>query len=384
MRKIILLIDCASEFDRTLLRGMIRYSKERGPWLFYRMPMNLREDLDGGRNVIDWAKRWKADAIVGRWKCDNTSILSSLDIPVVLQNYKARSSNFSNLTGDYTGTGMLAAQFFGKRKYRNFAYFGVRNVIWSEERLQGYREEIKKQGGVFHSLLVDDSYAERDKILTWLRALSKPVAMFACDDAYALFLTEMCKVEGISIPHEVSLLGVDNDELLCQISDPTISSIALNVEQGGFRTCEMLDKQFKSNEIWSFNIVINCSEVIQRNSTRKHDIKDPYIDKLVRYIDDNFDQYITTGQILSQIPMSRRNLEIRFKKEMEGMTIYRYLSWCRMQRFAHLLATTDYSITEIAELCGTIDFPNISRTFKKIFGCTPKEYRQRKKKEQSF
>ena len=93
MRKIILLIDCASEYDRRLLRGLVKYSKEHGSWLFYRMPSHLRENLDSGRAVIDWARKWKADAIVGRWRWEDPEMLSSLNIPVVLQNYSSRSRN---------------------------------------------------------------------------------------------------------------------------------------------------------------------------------------------------------------------------------------------------------------------------------------------------
>lgn len=167
-------------------------------------------------------------------------------------------------------------------------------------------------------------------------------------------MTENCQVENIPIPEDISLLGVDNDELLCQISDPQISSIALNVEKGGYRLGKMMDKQFSS--------------------------KDPYVDTLIKYIDDNFDQCITTDQILAQIPLSRRSIEIRFKREINAMTIYKYLTNCRMQLFAQLLATTDLSLLEIADRCGSLDYPNISRTFKRFFGCAPKEYRQKKRK----
>ncbi len=384
MRKIILLIDCASEYDRRLLRGLVRYSREHGTWIFYRMPSHLINSMDGGRAVIQWAKKWKADAIVGRWRWDNTYLLSTLNIPIVLQNYVSRSTSFSNLTGDYIGTGILAARFFSNRRYKEFAYFGVKDVVWSEERLLGYREEIGRQGGNLHTMMVPDTYRSRNEVVAWLHSLPKPVAMFACDDEYALFLTEICKVENIPIPGQLALLGVDNDELLCQISDPQISSIELNVEQGGYKLGEMLDRQFEIGEKWSFNIIISPGEIVQRDSTREHNIKDPYVEKIVKFIDSNFDQYISTDQVFALVPLSRRSLEIRFKKEMDGMTVYKYLNTCRMHRFAQLLSTTDYSMLEIAEMCGTLNYANISRVFKRVFGCSPKEYRTMKKQEQNY
>ena len=229
--------------------------------------------------------------------------------------------------------------------------------------------------------MVTDAERERGTVVRWAKDLPKPVALFVCDDAYALFLTETCKMENIHIPDEISLLGVDNDELLCQISDPQMSSITLHVEQGGYRLGEMLQKQFDSNDVWSFNIVISPGEIVQRGSTLRHHIRDPYVDRVVRYIDENFDKPITSDQIISQVPLCRRSLEIRFKKEFGTMTLYKYLMECRMDKFARLLETTDLPVNEICDRCGITNYLNVSRSFKKIYGCSPREYRERKKKE---
>lgn len=143
MIRILLLIDYSSDFDRRLLTGLVAYSKEYGPWLFYRMPSHYSQ-LYGEEGVIRWAKEWKADAIIGKWNFETADRLKELGIPVVLQNYHHRSTTFSNLTGDYKGTGQMAAQFFLRRQYHNFAYFGVKDVVWSEERWVGFREEIEQ------------------------------------------------------------------------------------------------------------------------------------------------------------------------------------------------------------------------------------------------
>lgn len=148
MIKILLLIDYSSEFDRKLLRGLVQYSKENGPWLFYRLP-SYYSTMHGEQGILKWAKEWKADAIIGQWNNDTIDLQKELNIPVVLQNYHHRSVTYSNLTGDYKGTGRMAAQFFAKRMFRNFAYFGVKGVVWSDERCEGYRQEVKRIGGEF-------------------------------------------------------------------------------------------------------------------------------------------------------------------------------------------------------------------------------------------
>ena len=78
MLKVILLIDCASQFDRKLLRGIVRYSAGHGPWQFYRMPSYYRWDEDGEKHILEWARKWKADAIVGRWNSPEAPLLKTL------------------------------------------------------------------------------------------------------------------------------------------------------------------------------------------------------------------------------------------------------------------------------------------------------------------
>ena len=183
MIKILLLIDYSSEFDRKLLRGLVQYSKENGPWLFYRLP-SYYSAMYGEQGILKWAKEWKADAIIGQWNNDTIDLQKELNIPVVLQNYHHRSVTYSNLTGDYKGTGRMAAQFFAKRMFRNFAYFGIKGVVWSDERCQGYRQEVKRIGGDFFSFESDKQEDEiRMEVSQWLQELPKPVALFCCDDA---------------------------------------------------------------------------------------------------------------------------------------------------------------------------------------------------------
>ena len=194
MIKILLLIDYSSEFDRKLLRGLVQYSKENGPWLFYRLP-SYYSAMHGEQGILKWAKEWKADAIIGQWNNDTIDLQKELNIPVVLQNYHHRSVTYSNLTGDYKGTGRMAAQFFAKRMFRNFAYFGVKGVVWSDERCEGYRQEVKRIGGEFFSFESDKQEDEiRMEVSQWLQQLPKPVALFCCDDAHALFISETCRM----------------------------------------------------------------------------------------------------------------------------------------------------------------------------------------------
>jgi len=332
----------------------------------------------GEQGILKWAKEWKADAIIGQWNNDTIDLQKELNIPVVLQNYHHRSVTYSNLTGDYKGTGRMAAQFFAKRMFRNFAYFGVKGVVWSDERCEGYRQEVKRIGGEFFSFESDKQEDEiRMEVSQWLQELPKPVALFCCDDAHALFISETCRMNNIHIPEEIALLGVDNDELMCNISDPPISSIELEVERGGYSIGRLIHQQIKKEHEGTFNIVINPIRIELRQSTEKHNIKDPYILEVVKYIDSHYSSDLTIESLLANIPLSRRNFEVKFKNAM-NTSIYQYILNCRCNHLADLLLTTDRPLADLAIEVGFKDYNNISRVFKKYKGCSPLEYRQKK------
>lgn len=377
MIKILLLVDYSSEFDRKLLRGLVKYSKENGSWLFYRLP-SYYIAMYGEQGILKWAKEWKADAIIGRLNDDTIDLLKGLKIPVVLQNYHQRSVTYSNLTGDYRGTGEMAAQFFFKRRYRNYAYFGVNGVVWSDERCEGYCQEVKRIGGNFFSFKSDKLEEKcRMEVSQWLQHLPKPVALFCCDDLHALFISETCKITNIHIPEEIALLGVDNDELICNISDPPISSIELEVERGGYSIGRLIHQQIKKEREGIFNIVINPIRIELRQSTEKYNIKDPYILKAVEYMENHYNSDMTVELLLSQTPFSRRTFEVKFKKELHT-SIYQYILNCRVEHLADLLLTTDRPLIDIATEAGFKDYNNLSRVFKKFKGCSPLEYREKK------
>lgn len=378
MLKILLLIDYSSDFSRRLLKGLIKYSKENGPWMFYRLP-EYYKTLYGKEGIVRWAKEWNADAILAQWDNEDTNLLKSLDIPVVLQNYKKRSDYFSNLTGDYKGTGKMAALFFAKKGFTNFAFYGNKGVVWSLERAEGYRREVEKIGGDYYYFetenLSGDQWSKSHIHLDdWLLSLPKPIALFACDDYFALQVSEICKINNIRIPEEISLLGVDNDELICNLSDPPISSIVLELEKGGYETGRLIDKLVKKEKVGQFNIVINPIRVEVRHSTEKYDISSKYILEVVKYIEENFTTDISIDELSKLVPLSRRNLEVKFKNDL-GTSIYQFILNCRAEHLAYLLLTTERSLYDLAYEVGFKDCKNVSRVFKKFKSNSPNEYR---------
>ena len=382
MAKILLLTDFSSGYSRNLLKGIVRYSKEVGNWSFQRMPLYYRM-LYGENGVVEWAKKWQADAIIAQLSDVNIELLNDLNIPIIVQNYRDRNKAVSNLTGDYFNTGVMAAKFFLNRGYRNFAFYGFKGAIWSRERADGYSHEIEKQG--YKLAVLENDNKDREEwsynhtvLGNWLQSLPKPVALFACDDHFALQISETCNVYNINVPDDIAILGVDNDDLLCNISDPPLSSIVLDVENGGYNAGKLLHQLITKEITEPFNIVVNPLIIERRKSTEKYAVWDKNIRTILNYIEKNYANHLSVEELVKQVPLSRRVLEKKFKEET-GESLYQYIQNYRIDQFTRLLITTDYSLFEAALQSGFENYKNVSRVFRKYKSLSPAEYRKRYK-----
>lgn len=384
MIKILLLTDFSSGYSRQLLQGVVEYSKEYGPWVFYRMPIYYRE-LYGDKGVVSWAKKWRADAILAQLGSIDMDVLNELDIPIVVQNYRDRHKNISNLTGDYYYTGVMAAEFFIKKGFRTFAYYGPTDTVWMRERGDGFREKIME--GRWNVYVYENpAGSEQEKwsfnaedVSTWLLQLPKPIALFACDDYYALQITEVCKMYNIHIPNDISILGVDNDELLCSISDPNLSSIELDVVNGGYEAGRLLHSFITKKLMPPVDVIVKPIRIVERKSTKKYAVNNKYIEKLLIHIEQHYMDPMSVKDLVGSVPYSRRIVEKKFKEET-GITIYQYLQRIRIDKFSEILVTSDMPLVEAASCAGFNDYNNISRVFTKERGMTPFQFRKAQKR----
>lgn len=285
MIKILLLTDFSSGYGRSLLESVVRYARAFGPWAFYRMPLYFRE-LYGDEGVVEWAKKWGADAIIAQLTDVNLNVLNQLNIPIIVQNYKERYPGISNLTGDYFGTGLMAADFFLRKGYKSFAYYGFMDTVWMRERGEGFKKGLISKGYRVYAfdnreqILSEKWSFNAEHVSKWLLNLPKPIALFACDDYYALQITEVCKMYDINIPNEIAVLGVDNDKLLCNISDPELSSIELDIENGGYEVGRLLHQFIEKKNAPPVDIIIKPVRVIARASTERFAVSDKYIEQI--------------------------------------------------------------------------------------------------------
>ncbi len=167
---------------------------------------------------------------------------------------------------------------------------------------------------------------------------------------------------------------MDNDESICRLSIPNLSSLRQNVEQGGYDTAKLIDKLIRNPEAKGEDIMVMPSDIITRQSTDIYANNDPHIAAVLRYVHENISQKITVDDLVKRVPLSRRLLETRFKKCI-GTSIYDYIIRIRIEKMTQLLRE-GMNVSEAAMELGFSDIKNISRSFRQLKNITPSEYRQ--------
>lgn len=383
MRRLVYLSNFSESYSYSLLQGLLAYSREHTPWAICRMPQHFKNE-EGLEGVLQWALQWKAEAIIGRFEeGDDVDIFARNGILCVAQDTVSRFTTIPNITSDYHATGRLAAEYFIGRGFRNFAFYGLRDVVWSVERRRGFYDELKRRGMADDFRCYEDEpdsddiwFYEQDELLKWLHSLPEATALFTCDDNLGTRIMDLCRVNGIAVPDQIAVLGVDNDEILDNLSDPPLSSISLDVSKAGYEVAGMIDAVLNSNgTITPYDIYVETGSVIHRMSTEYIAMNDPHVHTALKFLHANINGQISVNDVVKQVPLSRRLLEIRFK-EVTQCSIYAYLFNLRMERFAQMLRASKDPIAQLAEQIGITDIKNLSRQFKATYGLTPTQYRK--------
>ncbi len=379
-----MMTDFSESYANKLLKGIMRFSHEHEPWVVCKMPLSLR---DNGRmdEVVKFAVSWKADAIIGQFlPTDDVDAFRRHGIIAIAQDFQKRFPSIHNISGDYAASGRICADYLIKKGVRNFGFYGLKGMVWSDERRDSFVDEIR-------SRLPDATISIREKndlsetwwydleaLGTWLRELPKPVAVLACDDNRAYYVIEAAKQEGgetSRIPEEIMVLGIDNDESLCQLCSPQLSSLNQGVEEAGYETASVIDellslppeKRFGKTQ----DIIVKPTFVTARRSTDAVLHPNPYISKVLYHINNNLNERVNVEDVVALVPMSRRLLENVFRREM-GISIYQYIIKMRVEKMKDLMVN-GYTPLAAADSLG-MDYKIIARSFKKMTGMTPGEF----------
>ena len=383
MARVIFLTDFSEAYARELLLGMARYAHDTAQaWSLCRLPLSIRDKF-GIEAVVEWAVRMKADAVIGQfYNTDNVELFRKNGIIAIAQDFKKRFTTIPNITGPHYSAGRMAAEYFLQKGFRNFAFYGTRGIDFSDERCQGFRETIEAANPEFtfsslrSSAQNDLWYYDSTQLIT-CRCPSRWRSWHATTTKHIISPRRACRSRGggnSRIPNDIAILGVDNDETICKLSTPNLSSLNQGVEQGGYDVARLIDRLIRNPEAEWEDVMVMPTHIVTRQSTDIYANNDPHIAEVLRYIHENISQKITVNELVKLVPLSRRLLETRFKKSM-GTSIYDYIIQVRIEKMMQLLCEGQ-SVSEAAAELGFSDIKNVSRTFRQLKGITPSEYRE--------
>ena len=373
-----ILLESSRESGRALLRGITKYLQARRRWSVYWEASGLTEALPRVPGRLD--------GLILRDFGVSDSVLK-LRIPTIVVGHLTDGfPGCINVVTDDTVIPKMGAEHLLARGYTSYAFCGLARypseaVPWSEARRRAFVGFLKNAGFACHTyalpfLNAPDWGHQRNSLRQWLLSLPRPVGCMAANDDIACEMAAACKQLGLCVPDEVGILGADNDDLVCCLSDPPLSSIAIGFERAGYEAAEALDAAMQSRRRDSSRIVAQALHIVARRSTDATAVDDPNIAKALRFIRDQpASAEIYLHGVVAAAGLSRRALERRFKERI-GKTIAQYIRELRVSRIAQMLIETNLPVASIADAMGFHDVRHLARYFRSVRGMTPLAFRK--------
>jgi len=371
-----------------IMAGVTEYSHNKGDWQLIVWPDSSQESLSFLK------QRGCEGAFVSVETATKAKELLQIGMPVIAVSTLQDMFNFPFISANSEQVAQLACEYLLKRKFKNFAFFGLTQARWSRERMEYFSSCLAQAGYEIHLFKKEQTPITNDftsftklwinttlntgqqKLVEWLKELPKPIAVLASCDILACHLSNVAKEAGLNIPDEITILGVDNNQALCNICDPPLSSIALNFKKAGYDAAELLDKIISGQEAMEGQCIdIQPTHVETRGSTDMFAIDDPDIVQALKYIKQNSNKPLQVNEVASYVYISKRSLQLRFRKAL-GRSIHDEIVHAHFEIAKAMLVETNLSIDEIASRSGFHYTSNMRRAFRQITGLLPQKYRQ--------
>ena len=379
--KILLIIETSRTYGRKLLRGIAQYALLNGPWEIERQaPFYLQHSqaVEAMGN-LSLKHAMSADGIIMREQKNIEPLIKS-GIPIVIACYSTEDFDVPTIRTDDEGIAAAAAKYYLERGYESFAFVGYDGMFWSDNRKTAFARILEEAGykcEIYHQPKIKKQrvWEQEQKTLSeWLKKLPKPVALMACNDDRAQQVLATCRLAGLAVPEEVAILGVDNDEFLCTLMHPPLSSIGLSNEIAGYEAASVLDRMIHGEKLAKTIIPVHVTNIVTRQSSDILAIRDPVVAQSVKFIREHVREPIQIDNVLGNVAISRRSFYEKFKQTMNS-SVYRYIKKVRVEHIEHLLLETEMTISQIAYHMGFNSDDHIASYFRSLKGVSPHAFR---------
>lgn len=371
-KKVFVHLDSGRGYSRDILRGIYDYNNQVSHWEIVFEPAYFLTN-DSKRNNLSIIKTIKPDACILEFS-DNIPELIEMGIPVVQVTSVNHVSGVPYVSGNYESDGKMAAGYFKRKGFRHLAFFGLKKLSWSETRLKSFKKYIESPNNTLYTYLLEGNEVDVlsnnfESLSKWLNELPKPIGILCCNDNFGQILINSCSLAGIRVPHEVAVLGIDNDELLCNITYPNLSSIMRNHHKIAFDICHLIEEMMAGADCSERIIPAEALDVFERSSSDTIASFDPDVSKAIGFISENLSSPLTVAEVASYCRVPARLLNNKFRT-LTGNTVHQEIQMRKLNQFKRLLESKK-TIKEIAFELGFEDASHVSRWFANLEGIPP-------------
>jgi LacI family transcriptional regulator len=377
--QVVLLIEASRGFGRQIIRGVARYAAEHGPWSLRLEPRNLDD------SPPQWLKSSAGDGIIVR--VDSPQMADAVmqtGVPVIDVRGGVPEAGLPLVGVDNDSVVDAAIEHFRERGLHHFAwcdFFGSRRV-WVDVRRERFCR-IAKEIGVSCSVFDSKRSSRRratwtnrdiDDLIVWLTGLPRPVAILARDDEQAHLVLDAAQHLDLRIPDDAVVLGIDNDEVFCQVTKPPLSSVDVNAVSIGYKAAEALHRLMRGQKV-AARTMVPSRGVVTRQSTDIIAVADPEASAALRFIREHACRPVSADEVADHLAVSRSTLD-RMLRLAIGQTATAAIMQVRLSKVKAELADTDLSLAAIAGRTGFASVQHMANLFRDRFGVTPGSYRR--------
>jgi LacI family transcriptional regulator len=381
--RVALLIDSSRAYGRGLLHGIAGFVRSHRHWSVY------VGDRGQGDSPPEWLSDWQGDGIIARVETRNLAeALCKLGLPTVdLYGLLANLESIPLISTDHEAVARLAFQQFAESGFRRYAFCGFAGEVYSDERCAAFCRMTADAGfacQVYRPSAPSTSQKAPRKegiysvyepeMPSWIMSLPKPVALMACNDLRGQQVLSACHDVGVVVPDEVAVVGVDNDEIICDFANPPLSSVAPDTRRIGYQAAALLERMMRGEPPPAETILVSPVSLVARRSSDALAVEDREIARAARLLREHAHEGISVKEVIKDLGMCRSVFERRFA-QFFGRTPKEEILRIRLDRIKLFLVETEYSLNQIASQTGFEHPEYMSTIFKVKTGQTPGEYR---------
>ena len=380
--RVALLVESSRAYGRGILLGVATFVRQHGPWSIFFQDLNLCDDTP------EWLKHWQGEGVLSRLENrDVVDVIHRLKVPAVYLRHVNPRMKMPSILTDNVAVSRRCFEHLSERGFRHFAFCGFNGADYSDERRDAFAERVRQAGLICHIYterrqIVRTNTADYEglglndggKVAEWIKRLPKPVGVMTCNDMRGQHVLDACRAAGVASPEEVAVIGADNDDVICNLCDPPLSSVVPDTERIGYEAASMLAQMMAGGQSPPARTFVEPRGIVTRRSTEVLAIEDRQIAAAARFIREHACEGIDVSDVLAAVPMSRSTMDRRFITIL-GRSPKDEILRVRLDRVRQLLAETDFPLKLIAEKVGLDHAEHLSRVFKSRIGTTPSEFR---------